>query len=90
MPGADFTGAAAFIAGSPSPQYLQVVAVAATVSAQAGQARDMVLPQLAHWMAAGSALALQNGQARIMVTTSAELGRVSHSVVTRNSVKRKG
>src|SRR5207237_7212725 len=70
MPGSALTGAASRAGATPSPQYLQVVEFAAIVSAQAGQARDMVLPQLAQRATAGSALALQNGQASIMLTTS--------------------
>src|SRR5437870_729405 len=70
MPGSAFTGAGVFAGATPSPQYLQVVEFAAMVSAHAGQARDISLPQPAQVATAGSALALQNGQASIMMTTS--------------------
>jgi hypothetical protein len=71
MPGSALaTGAGSFAGVTPSPQYLQVLEFAAIVSAQAGQARDISLPQLEHVLTAGSALALQNGQASIMWTTS--------------------
>jgi hypothetical protein len=49
---------------------LQVVELAAMVSAHAGQARDISLPHSAQTATAGSALALQNGQASIILTTS--------------------
>src|SRR5579862_5667492 len=70
IPGCDFIGTGSLRGGTASPQYLQVVAVVAMVSAHAGQGRDMVSPHVAHCVAAGSALALQNGQASIMVTSS--------------------
>jgi hypothetical protein len=73
MPGSGLAGAGslASLAGvTASPQYLQVVEVAEIVSAHAGQARVIFLPQLEQVEVAGSALALQKGQASIMMTTS--------------------
>src|SRR5262245_24578039 len=90
IPGVAFAAAGSFIGATPSPQYLQLVAFAAIVSAHAGHARDMSLPQLEQVVTAGSALALQNGQASIMWTTSGYWTGLQYSCNAEISQKESG